>query len=33
VTLGVMVWTSLSAGRRSGQPGALGQPFVREERH
>ena len=32
VTLGVMVWTSLSAGRRSGQPGALGQPFVREER-
>lgn len=32
VTLGVMVWTSLSASRRSGQPGALGQPFVREER-
>lgn len=32
VTLGVMVWTSLAAGRRSGQPGALGQPFVREER-
>lgn len=32
VTLAVMVWTSLSASRRSGQPGALGQPFVREER-
>ncbi|MBX3582232.1 MAG: ABC transporter permease [Rhizobiaceae bacterium] len=32
VTLGVMVWTSLSASRHSGQPGALGQPFVREER-
>jgi simple sugar transport system permease protein len=31
VTLGVMVWTSLSD-RRSGQPAALGQPFVREER-
>lgn len=32
VTLAVMAWTSLSASRRSGQPGALGQPFVREER-
>lgn len=32
VTLAVMVWTSLSVSRRSGQPGALGQPFVREER-
>ncbi len=32
VTLVVMVWTSLSANRRSGQPAALGQPFVREER-
>lgn len=32
VTLAVMVWSSLSADRRSGQPGALGQPFVREER-
>jgi len=32
VTLGVMVWTSLAADRRGGQPGALGQPFVREER-
>lgn len=32
VTLGVMVWTSISIGRRSGQPGALGEPFVREER-
>ena len=32
VTLGVMVWTSFSAVRRCGQPGALGQPFVREER-
>jgi simple sugar transport system permease protein len=32
VTLGVMVWTSLASNRRSGQPGALGRPFVREER-
>lgn len=32
VTLGVMIWTSLASNRRSGQPGALGQPFVREER-
>ena len=32
VTLGVMVWTSLAKDRRGGQPGALGQPFVREER-
>jgi simple sugar transport system permease protein len=31
-TLAVMVWTSLASNRRSGQPGALGQPFVREER-
>ncbi|MGB3387671.1 MAG: ABC transporter permease [Pseudaminobacter sp.] len=31
-TLGVMTWTSLASTRRSGQPGALGQPFVREER-
>lgn len=32
VTLGVMVWTSLANGGRGGQPSALGQPFVREER-
>jgi len=32
VTLAVMVWTSLSGRAGSGQPGALGQPFVREER-
>lgn len=31
-TLGVMIWTSLASTRRSGQPGALGQAFVREER-
>lgn len=32
VTLAVMVWTSLSGNVDAGQPGALGQPFVREER-
>lgn len=32
VTLAVMVWTSLSGKADAGQPGALGQPFVREER-
>lgn len=32
VTLGVMVWTSLRHGARDGQPGALGRPFLREER-
>lgn len=31
-TLGVMIWTSLASDRRSGQPSALGKPFVREER-
>lgn len=31
-TLAVMVWTSISRQGRGGQPGALGQPFVREER-
>jgi simple sugar transport system permease protein len=32
VTLGVMIWVAL--GQRSGddEPGALGQPYVREER-
>jgi simple sugar transport system permease protein len=33
VTLAVMIWTSLSIkGRQSGQPSALGEPFVREQR-
>jgi ABC-type uncharacterized transport system permease subunit len=33
VTLAVMVWTSLSKNTLSNDPGALGRPFVREERH
>ena len=33
VTLAVMVWTSLSRNPASDEPGALGRPFVREERH
>lgn len=32
VTLGVMIWTSLARDRASDEPGALGQPYVREER-
>lgn len=32
LTLGVMVWTSLSRQGRGGQPSALGDPFLREER-
>jgi simple sugar transport system permease protein len=31
-TLLVMVWASVSGSRRSNEPGALGRPFVREER-
>jgi simple sugar transport system permease protein len=31
-TLAVMVWTSIVKRDGSGQPGALGEPFVREER-
>jgi simple sugar transport system permease protein len=31
-TLAVMIWTSLAATSRSAEPGALGQPHVREER-
>ena len=32
-TLAVMVWSSLSRRTaQAGQPGALGEPFVREER-
>lgn len=31
-TLAVMVWTSIARQGRGGQPGALGEPFVREER-
>lgn len=33
VTLAVMVWTSLSRNPTADEPGALGRPFVREERH
>jgi len=33
VTLGVMVWTSLARSGASSEPSALGQPYVREERH
>ncbi|MCP4319204.1 MAG: ABC transporter permease [Hyphomicrobiales bacterium] len=33
VTFAVMVWTSLSSNTASDEPGALGRPFVREERH
>lgn len=31
-TIAVMAWSSLSPGRKSGAPLALGRPFVREER-
>ena len=33
VTLMVMVWTSMSKSAVSNDPGALGRPYVREERH
>ena len=32
VTLGVMVWVALAKSGADNEPGALGQPFVREER-
>lgn len=32
-TLAVMVWIGLRGDGRQGDPGALGRPFVREERH
>ena len=32
VTLGVMIWTSLSKNTLANEPAALGKPFVREER-
>jgi general nucleoside transport system permease protein len=32
VTLGVMIWVSLAKRAGDGEPGALGEPFVREER-
>ena len=35
VTLAVMIWVALAksgAGLVGGEPGALGQPYVREER-
>ena len=32
VTLGVMVWVAMSKKSHDGEPGALGQPYVREER-
>jgi simple sugar transport system permease protein len=32
VTLGVMVWVALARRGGDGEPGALGQPYVREER-
>ncbi len=32
VTLGVMVWVALGRRRLDGEPGALGEPYVREER-
>ncbi len=32
-TLIVMVWTSLSKNKGGAQPAALGEPYVREERH
>jgi simple sugar transport system permease protein len=32
VTLGVMIWVALARRGGDGEPGALGQPYVREER-
>ncbi|OEC36810.1 simple sugar transport system permease protein [Pseudomonas cuatrocienegasensis] len=32
VTLGVMIWVALSGRGQNDQPGALGEPYVREER-
>jgi simple sugar transport system permease protein len=32
VTLGVMIWVALSGRQNNAQPGALGEPYVREER-
>ena len=32
VTLGVMVWVALARRGADGEPGALGVPYVREER-
>ena len=32
VTIGVMVWVAIAKREGSAEPGALGQPFVREER-
>jgi len=32
VTLGVMVWVALARRGGDGEPGALGVPYVREER-
>ena len=32
VTLGVMIWVALASRDSSSQPGALGVPFIREER-
>ena len=32
VTLGVMIWVALGKQASSAQPGALGEPFIREER-
>ena len=32
VTLGVMVWVAMAKSGHDGEPGALGQPYVREER-
>jgi simple sugar transport system permease protein len=31
-TIAVMIWTSLSGKARWSQPGALGRPYIREER-
>lgn len=32
VTLGVMIWVALGGRQNNAQPGALGEPYVREER-
>ncbi|MDB5773964.1 MAG: transporter permease [Herbaspirillum sp.] len=32
VTLAVMIWVALARGGNDGEPGALGQPYIREER-
>jgi len=32
VTLAVMIWVALGGRQNNAQPGALGEPYVREER-